>query len=461
MTNEQRSSAAATRRADGDAELAASALAVLRSNWLGHATSPSRSLYPHQWSWDSACIAIGYSSWDQERAETELRSLFAAQWADGLLPHIVFTEGASYFPGPEFWQTERSAAAPKRPRTSGIVQPPVHATAAWNVYLNAADRERATAFLAELMPRLAAWHEYLYRERTRGDDGLAEVWHPWESGMDNSPLWDEALARIELDAGGVPAYERVDVRLADAAERPSDAEYDRYAYLVRLFRDLGYRPEEQRDLSPFAIRPVLFNSVLVQSNRDLAAIARVVGEDPAPFERWAEQTAAGVDAQLWDEEAGIYLDYDVRAGEAVRTRSASGFAPLYAGIPSAARAQQMIAGLLSSGVDVGDGCEGWAATSLAPDDPRFEPTLYWRGPIWPILNWVLYRGLVRYGEEELAARVRTAMLVLSRRGGFWEHYSPTTGKGHGGRDFAWTAALVLDLLRGQPRKEGAIHERNA
>jgi hypothetical protein len=39
------------------------------------------------------------------------------------------------------------------------------------------------------------------------------------------------------------------------------------------------------------------------------------------------------------------------------------------------------------------------------------------------------------------------MIGLSRRGGFWEHYSPTTGEGHGGEQFAWTAALVLDLLR--------------
>ena len=60
-----------------DAELIGTAKAVLEANWLGHATSPSRGLYPHQWSWDAACIAMGYASWNQERAETELRSLFS------------------------------------------------------------------------------------------------------------------------------------------------------------------------------------------------------------------------------------------------------------------------------------------------------------------------------------------------------------------------------------------------
>ena len=178
----------ATRLPEQDAQLARSALAVLDANWLGHATKPSPYLYPHQWSWDSACIAMGYARWNQDRAETELRSLFAGQWRNGLLPHIVFAKGdGRYFPGPDFWQARRSPDAPAGLETSGIVQPPIHATAAWRVYQRSGDRAQARAFLEELAPKLAAWHAYLYRERTRGSDGLVEIWHPWESGMDNSP----------------------------------------------------------------------------------------------------------------------------------------------------------------------------------------------------------------------------------------------------------------------------------
>jgi glycogen debranching enzyme len=423
------------------------AVAVLERNSLGDATKPSPRLYPHQWSWDSACIAIGYARVDQGRAERELLSLFAGQWRNGLLPHIVFTEGARYFPGPEFWQTDRSPDAPDAPRTSGIVQPPVHATAAWQVYLHAPDRERARSFLAELMPRLAAWHAYLERERIRGQDGLAEIWHPWESGMDNSPLWDDALARMQLTTEDVPDYERVDVHLADAAERPSDHEYDRYAYLVRLFRDLRYDAPEIRRQTPFAIQPVLFNSLLVQSNRDLAEIARVVGADAGPFEDAAERTAAGIEDRLWDNDGAVYVDFDVVANEQIRTRSGAALSPLYAGVPTAERAALLVARLDDAGVEI-DG-RGFAVTSLPPDDPRFEPTLYWRGPVWPIHNWVLYRGLARYGYHDLAERVRSAVLELARNAGFWEHYSPTTGRGHGGEEFSWTAGLVLDLVFSQ------------
>src|SRR5919202_1472171 len=89
-----------------DTTLIEQAKAVLDTNWVGSYTKPAPNLYPHQWSWDSAFIAMGYAHYDQQRAEDELRSLFAAQWSNGLLPHIVFNpRAAGYFPNPEMWGT--------------------------------------------------------------------------------------------------------------------------------------------------------------------------------------------------------------------------------------------------------------------------------------------------------------------------------------------------------------------
>src|SRR5688572_22060959 len=259
-----------------DAELAERARSVLDANWLGHATRPSALLYPHQWSWDSAFAAIGYAWYDQDRAEAELSSLFAGQWRNGMVPQIVFVAGSPpYYPGPDEWETERSPDAPLQPKTSGIVQPAVHATAAWRVYSHARDRDRAVDFVESLFPGLAAWHEYLHRERTR-DGPLVELWHPWESGMDNSPLWDAALARVATAPPGVGRH-RIDVTVTDAAERPTDAEYERYMQLVYTFRDCAYDPARIRRATPFAMHDVLFNTLLVESDRDLARIARVVG----------------------------------------------------------------------------------------------------------------------------------------------------------------------------------------
>ena len=80
---------------------------VLDFNWMGEYTMPGPRLYPHQWSWDSALISIGYSHYDQHRATSGLTHLFEAQWKNGLLPQIVFNPTFNnYFPGPNFWHAK-------------------------------------------------------------------------------------------------------------------------------------------------------------------------------------------------------------------------------------------------------------------------------------------------------------------------------------------------------------------
>ena len=63
---------------------------VLEGNWIGTSTKPAPALYPHQWNWDSGFIAVGYANYDQQRAQLELSTLFKSQWANGMLPQIVF-----------------------------------------------------------------------------------------------------------------------------------------------------------------------------------------------------------------------------------------------------------------------------------------------------------------------------------------------------------------------------------
>jgi glucosylglycerate hydrolase len=91
---------------DAPAKLALKANDVLRRNDMGGWTKAALEFYPHQWSWDSAFIAIGLAHLDTRRAVRELETLFARQWKTGKVPHIVFNEGAppeSCFPGPEHW----------------------------------------------------------------------------------------------------------------------------------------------------------------------------------------------------------------------------------------------------------------------------------------------------------------------------------------------------------------------
>jgi hypothetical protein len=226
-------------------ELAQKAQAVLEENWTGSFTCPAQGLYPHQWSWDSAFISFAYAHFNPERAEQELFSLFRGQWNNGLLPHIVFhNKSAKYAPGPEFWQSERSSTAPKGLSTSGIVQPPIHASAALHIYKKAPNKKQARGFLKKIFPKLSAWHTYLYKERDPHNEGLVYIRHPWESGQDNSPIWDSALKRIKLQDSDIPSYKRTDLQYVEADYRPTDESYDRYVYLVKLFCKLNYDEKE-------------------------------------------------------------------------------------------------------------------------------------------------------------------------------------------------------------------------
>ena len=103
-----------------DEQLVQQAQLVLDFNWNGEYTQPGPRLYPHQWSWDSALIAMGYAHYAQDRATTEITHLFDSQWDNGLLPQIVFNSRFGYyFPGIDFWHAERSIYAPAKARLLG------------------------------------------------------------------------------------------------------------------------------------------------------------------------------------------------------------------------------------------------------------------------------------------------------------------------------------------------------
>jgi hypothetical protein len=59
----------------------------------------------------------------------------------------------------------------------------------------------------------------------------------------------------------------------------------------------------------------------------------------------------------------------------------------------------------------------------------------------------MIRGLERHGFHAEADHLRGLTLDLVSRSGFTEYYEPTTGEPLGSRQFSWSAALTLDLLR--------------
>ena len=437
-------------------DIIARAAEVLRENDMGGWTRASPTLYPHQWSWDSAFIAIGLAHLDTERAAGELRTLLEHQWKNGKIPHIVFNPEAppeSYFPGPEHWAsaTESPDAPPGPSLTSGLCQPPVHAIAARHILRVAEARDEGVAetrmFLGETYPKLFAWHRYLATARDPENSGLMTIYHPWESGTDNSPRWTSALEQVEV--GEIPDYERLDLdHVPDPAERPTGEEYDRFIWLVEVIKQARCDDAVLQRTSPFLAKDVLASAILVKANEALLDVAAVVGapeEDRAKIRAWIEGGREGLD-ERWDPELGLCLDFDLRAGEPLKASTIAGFAPLIAGTGCSERRETLLGVLESHAFTGNPDLYKPLPPSTSPDDVGFSPRSYWRGPVWPIMNWLLWWSLQDLGERKRAEWLKECALAQLSDGLFGEYYEPFTGEALGSEDQSWTAAVALDWL---------------
>jgi hypothetical protein len=420
---------------------------LLGNNRNGY-TIPSPKLYPFQWSWDSGFIALGLSYFDRQKAYDEIRNMFRGQWSNGMLPHINFHHvDANYFPGPNVWGTQLSELAPKEVATSGITQPPVFGFILSMMAERLSNDEGFIELVKELYPKLVASHRYLYGFRDPQNEGLAYIDHNWESGTDNSPLWDEVLDNIDVSEARDVSSLRRDLKTVDAAQRPTNENYKRYIYLVDLFRECGYDDKKILQKCPFIIQDVLFNAMLIRSNEGLIHLASLLGEDAAEIEQWNRKSKDSLNKKCWVDEDGFYFDFDLKKNGLIRVKASNGFMPLFAGACTQEQAAQLRDQLMAS-FKKGNYL---LCASTAVDEPSFNPLKYWRGPIWINVNWMLYHGLKRYGFTEEAEAVKRDCRTLVEQTGFYEYFDPSPGiadkeRGLGGNYFSWSAALYLDLF---------------
>ncbi|AKR55417.1 hypothetical protein XM25_06275 [Devosia sp. H5989] len=410
------------------------ALEVLKENDRGTYTVPTKGLYPFQWNWDSCLTALGQSHYDEGRAWTEIETLFAHQWPDGMVPHIVFhVYSDGYFPGPDVWGTNRPTA------TSGITQPPVAGFAIRRLYDRAKDKAAAAERARGLLAKVDAWHEWFYANRDPRSEGLVAILHPWESGRDNSIDWDEAFERVPTE--GVAPYTRRDTQHADPAHRPTKAQYDRYLWLVEHFRALGWDNSRLHDASPFQVVDPGFNAILIRSCTDLADLADALGE-PAIAAANRARAAKGLAAlgSLWSAAHSQYVCQDRTTGMLIDSASIGGLLAVFAAIPA-----EQARGIALT-IERQAGLVKYIVPSHDPADTRFEAKRYWRGPAWLVMNYMIADGLKAAGETEIAARIVESSLELIARSGFAEYYDPLTGEPCGGGRFTWTAAMVIEFV---------------
>ena len=420
-----------------DDQLIEQATAVLRGNDVEGYTKPSRRLYPHQWNWDSAFIAIGLAHVDWPRAVREIETLLSGRWTNGMIPHIRYNRAVEdYAPGPEWWP--EGPVLDRRQVTSGISQPPVLPSAVYDVGMLQPDETRRRRWWAQLFLPLREFLQFFARERTVGASPLVVIVHPWESGADNSPRWDFATGR-----GFRPSrpYRRVDTTVVDAAARPTARDYDLYMYLVELIAAHRYDLAAYLPKTPFAVYDALFNAAWYRSALDLNRIAAALGQPPAVDAAALGAFRGAYRGMLWDEQAGLFRDFDVKGGTLIPVDTVAGLMAIYGGLADADESEKMI----DAYYERSPGC--LRLPSVPPDQGGFDPVKYWRGPVWVSINWMAIRGLQRLGLVSKAEDLRVQTLDLIRREGYSEYFHAHSGQGLGGNDFSWSAALTIDLLR--------------
>lgn len=382
--------------------------------------------YPFQWFWDSCFHAIVWSRFDAERAADELRGLLAVQEPDGLVPHVVFWKGDLV--SRLQWHHLESRTAGRvpfhrTPMTTAQMQPPVLAQAVERVV-----DAGAAGFLAEALPHLERYYRYLAALRDPDGDGLVSVVSQFESGLDFSPVYDEAIG-VQRPA---PATLFARTRLPQL--RNKLANYD----LATIFRRYRHHQED-----------VLVNAVYGQGLRALARLALRAGREATA--RWATRTADRVTEALlercWDERLGLFVNLAGPDERRSRVKTIHGLMPLVLPDLPADIAERLVGHLC----DPLTFDAPYPVPSVALDEPTFVRDhrlrgfrFIWRGPLSLNTNWFLVHGLRGHGYDDVAERIAARSREAVERSGFNEFYDPLDGSPVGAERFGW-ATLVVEL----------------
>ncbi len=370
--------------------------AALRAAWVPDGyTAPNTTVYPWLWLWDSCFHSIVWLALDDAaRGLREMETALSTIDETGFVPHMGYGR-----------EPERAVELWGRRGSSSITQPPMYGHAL-------AELVRAGVDVPDrLIERAARGLRFLLDRRPR-IDGLIEVVHPWETGCDDSPRWDDFC--------------------------PDGFALDRWrSHKMALLTTIERGPDGEPLHNPgFAVAPVGFNALVAWNASELASVTHdssLAGE--------ADELAARLDDRF---DPGLRTWVDAGSSEqgSGRVRTAGALTALLTcrdvGVRRAA---------ISELVDEGAFASAFGPRGVHLDEPTHAVSSYWRGPVWPQLAYLLWVALSRAGGEESAAAetVRRSTIAGAIESGLAEYWESGTGRGLGATPQSWTGlALVLD-----------------
>jgi glycogen debranching enzyme len=332
------------------------------------AMTPSMIHYVGVWQWDAYFHALAYRYVEKHLAHDQLRIVLDHQREDGMIPDAVHDEGA--------------VTHLDFPIDADVTKPPLLAWAAYKLYEHDGDRE----FLDEIYEPIVRWNNWWFEHNDTDGNGLCEYQHPYSSGLDDSPLWDDGM------------------------------------------------PVESPDL----------NTYLYLQQEALGKIADVIGDqqDAKMWRERAESMAQRMIEHGWDAKSGLF--WATRHGSRVNVRTPFNLFPLITGQLPSEISDRLVAHLR----DERQFWSRYPVPTVAIDDPKFNPVTMWRGPTWVNVNYLLIEGLQRSGYQDLARELRKRTLdLINSRDDIYEYYDPMTGENppNAASMFGWSSAIFIDL----------------
>ena len=304
----------------------------------------------------------------------------------------------------------------------------------------------------------AEYLDVLRREHAfwmRGAEGL----QPAQARLRVVALPDGAVLNRYYDARDVPRDESyaADVETASRAGRPAREVHRNLRAAAESGWDFSSRwladGDDLATIRTLSIVPPDLNALLYGLERAIADGCRRAGDGAcgSEFNARAEARRRAMSAFLWNDELGLFDDYDWRRAERLGNVSAASLYPLFVGAASPDQASRVAATVRARLLAPG----GLATTTRVTGQQ-------WDAPNgWAPLQWIAAEGLRAYGEEPLAREIARRWLTTVRRafrstGKLLEKYDVNEDRPGGGGEyplqdgFGWTNGVTVALLQRFP-----------
>jgi alpha,alpha-trehalase len=285
-------------------------------------------------------------------------------------------------------------------------QPPFLTQMILNVYRHKPDR----AWLRRTVPAIEKYYRFWNAEPHLVEQtGLSRYY-----SLGQGPAAE--VVSDERDAEGRTHYERVkeyyrtheitDYDVSLYYDRAKDELTDLFYVGDRSMRESGFDPSNR--FGPFNIdiihyNPVCLNSLLHLMEQDTAEILRTLGRhrEARVWRARAVERRRFVNRLMWDEQDGLYYDYNFRERKLRRYPFVTTFYPLWAGIASRQQAARVVANLrrfeLPGGLQTSTNVSG----------------SQWDAPFgWAPMHMIAVEGLRRYGYNAEANRITANFLSM-------------------------------------------------